>query len=372
MLVLPTPAEIVKAFSCARIVERGPKRSADRRIEASRKGKRTMSQEEWNPGRILRVSGSYWETCTLHAAVKLDLFTKIGADSLECDEIAARIEGDPRGVSMLLNALAAMHLLSKSGKKYTSTPAARSFLSRDSEQYLGFMITHHHHLVESWSRLDQAVLSGRPVRERPSSGLEEYRESFLFGMRTLAMQLAPRIVETLDLSNREHLLDLGGGPGTYAIHFCLKNPGLRATVFDLPTTRPFAEKTIRSFGLSDRIEFQAGNYLEDTLPGSYDVAWLSQVLHGEGPDGCRTLIDKAVSVLRPGGLIVVHEFILDDDSKGPLFPALFSLNMLLGTENGQAYSEGEIREMLTAAGAGEVRRLPFPGPNDSGLITGIV
>ena len=49
------------------------------------------------------------------------------------------------------------------------------------------------------------------------------------------------------------MLDLGGGPGTHAIHFCLKHPDLRATVFDLPTTRPFAEETIRKAALADRI-----------------------------------------------------------------------------------------------------------------------
>ena len=59
-------------------------------------------------------------------------------------------------------------------------------------------------------------------------------------MFNLAMNLAPVLVPKIDLSNRRHLLDLGGGPGTYAIHFCLNNPQLKATVYDLPTTRPFA------------------------------------------------------------------------------------------------------------------------------------
>jgi hypothetical protein len=329
-----------------------------------------MGGEEWNPGRILQLSGHYWETCTLHAAVKIDLFTKLGDDALASDEMAGRLGGDPRGVSMLLNALAVMGLLSRSDGKYTSTPAARTFLSTDSEQYLGHMIRHHHHLVESWARLDQAVLSGEPIREGPSFAPQPFLESFLLGMHTLAMQLAPQIVEALDLSDRSHLLDLGGGPGTYAIHFCLKNPGLTATVFDLPTTQPAAEQTIGRFGLADRIDFQSGTYLTDTLPGGYDVAWLSHILHGEGPEGCRVIIDKAVSALQPGGMIVVHEFLLDDRTGGPLFPALFSLNMLLGTANGQAYSEKDIRDMLAGAGVREIRRLPFRGPNDSGLIVG--
>ena len=329
-----------------------------------------MGPEEWNPGRLLQVSGSYWETCTLHAAVKVDLFTLLGDDSLDGEEIAGRPEGDLRGVSMLLNALTVMGLLSRSDGKYTNTPAARSFLSRDSARYLGHMIRHHHHLVESWARLDQAVLSGEPIRERPTFAPEEFLESFLLGMHTLAMQLAPNVVEAVDLSGRNRLLDLGGGPGTYAIHFCLKNPGLTATVFDLPTSQPTAEKTIDGFGLADRVDFQSGTYLADTLPGGYDVAWLSHILHGEGPEGCRVIIDKAVSALQPGGMIVVHEFVLDDRSGGPLFPALFSLNMLLSTASGQAHSEKEIRDMLAGAGVRKIRRLPFRGPNDSGLLTG--
>ena len=329
-----------------------------------------MGSDEWNPGRLLEISGSYWQTCALHAAVKLDVFTKLGSDALESTEIAESLGGDQRGVSMLLDALAAMRLLAKADGKYSNTPEAQAFLSKDSEQYIGFMIMHHHHLVESWSRLDGAVLSGKPIPGGASFEMEAFLQSFLMGMHTLARQLAPMVSEALDLSHRHRLLDLGGGPGTYAMHFCTKNPGLRATVFDLPTTRPFAEETIEKAGLADRIDFLAGSYLEDTIPGAYDVAWLSQILHGEGPDNCRLIIEKAVSALEPGGMIVVHEFLLEDSRDGPLFPALFSLNMLLATTGGQAYAEGEIIEMLAGAGVKEIRRLPFRGPNDSGLIVG--
>ena len=192
------------------------------------------------------------------------------------------------------------------------------------------------------------------------------------GMFNMAMNLAPRIVPEIDLSGRKHLLDLGGGPGTYAIHFCLKNPGLRATVYDLPTTRSFAEKTITRFGLSDRIDFQEGDYLEGTIQGTFDVVWLSHILHGEGPEDCQRMIGKAVSRLTSGGLILIHEFILNDEMDGPVFPAIFSLNMLLGTEKGQSYSDRQIREMLAQAGVREIRRIPVQTPNDSGIIQGRV
>jgi cyclopropane fatty-acyl-phospholipid synthase-like methyltransferase len=187
-----------------------------------------------------------------------------------------------------------------------------------------------------------------------------------------ASGLAPRITGEIDLSARRHLLDLGGGPGTYAIHFCQANPGLRATVFDLPTTEPYARRTIQRFGLSSRIDFRPGDYLHEAVPGTYDAAWLSQILHSMGPEHCRTVLQKAVSVLQPGGLILVHDFLLNDPHDGPLFPALFALNMLVNTEEGRSYSEAEVRDMLTQAGVRDIRRLPFRGPTDSGILSGTV
>jgi cyclopropane fatty-acyl-phospholipid synthase-like methyltransferase len=192
------------------------------------------------------------------------------------------------------------------------------------------------------------------------------------GMFNLAMNLAPVLVPKVDLSGRRHLLDLGGGPGTYAIHFCLANPLLKATVYDLPTTRPFAEKTIAKFKLQDRIAFRDVDYLAEEIEGTYDVVWLSQILHGEGSEDCRKIIRKAVSVLEPGGMILIHDFILNNSMDNPLFPALFSLNMLLGTPSGQSYSEAQIRDMLSDAGVRKIRRIFFESPNDSGIITGIV
>ena len=331
-----------------------------------------MTLEELNPEKILKLSGGYWETCTLHAGVKLDVFTIIGKDHLKGEDVADKLDGDKRGVKMLLNALSAMDILVKKEDIYSNAPLSLTFLSKDSSRYIGHIILHHHNLIESWSRLDVAVRSGRSVRHRATHTDEEQRENFLMGMFNLAMNLAPVLAPKVDLFDRRHLLDLGGGPGTYAIHFCMNNPRLKATVYDLPTTRPFAEKTIAKFYLQDRIDFKQVDYLEEEIEGIYDVTWLSHILHGEGPEECRKIIGKAVSALEPGGMILIHDFILNDSMDGPLFPALFSLNMFLGTPSGRSYSEKQIEDMLSDAGVKEIRRIFFESPNDSGIITGIV
>jgi hypothetical protein len=142
-------------------------------------------------------------------------------------------------------------------------------------------------------------------------------------------------------------------------------------VIDLPTTRPFAEKTIRNMGMDDRVAFISGDYLQDHLPGGYDAVWMSHILHGESAQDCLQIIEKAFGCLNPGGVVVIHEFILDDTLDRPLFPALFSLNMLLGTDGGRAYSQAQLAGMLETAGFVDVYRLAFTGPNDSGLVRGV-
>jgi len=328
-----------------------------------------MNRQAWGPGELLETSGGYLKSCTLHAAVKLDLFSRLGDASLQTEEIADLVHGSVRGVGMLLDALSAMGLLVKAGGRYSASEAARTWLAKGSDSCLGHILLHHHHLVDSWGRLDEAVLSGRPVG-RPSVSSETWRESFLMGMFNMAMAAAPRVVTALDLSPRRRLLDLGGGPGTYAIHFCQANPRLRASVFDLPATRPFAERTIDRFQMRERVEFVPGDYHTDPIPGRFDVAWLSHILHAEGPEESLGIIRKAVSALEPGGMVAIHECLLDETGDGPLFPALFALNMLLGTPAGQAYSGRELSAMLREAGAIRCRRLPLEMPNDSGIVVG--
>jgi SAM-dependent methyltransferase len=330
-----------------------------------------MDKKEWDQRALIKLSGAYWEVCTLHAGVVLDVFTQIGDMNLSAEQLAEKIGADSRAAAMLLDALTAMGLLIKGSGSYRNTDYALRYLSRSSDQYAGFIIQHHHHLMASWQRLSEAVMTGKPVRKRAAFDDPSVRESFLMGMFNMAMTVAPEIAARIDLTGRRRLLDLGGGPGTYAIHFCRHNPGLSAVVFDLPASRSIAESTIERFSLKDRITFTGGDYIRAGLPQGFDVVWLSQILHSEGPEACRLIIKKAIAALEPGGLIGIHEFILNDDESGPLFPSLFSLNMLLGTPSGRAYPEQALKSMLLESGAGAIQRIPLDSQCDSGVIIGI-
>ena len=278
----------------------------------------------------MEVSGGYWQTCALHAGVRLDLFTLLDNGPATAEKLAKEANADKRALEMLLNALCAMDLITKNRDNYANSGAGSQFLSRASDQYMGHIISHHHFLMPSWAHLKEAVRSGKPVRKGAVTATDEQREAFLMGMYDNARLLAHQVVEHVDLSGKKRLLDLGGGPGTYAIHFCRKNPNLTARVFDLPGTKPFAEKTIRQYGMEKRIEFVPGNFNEDPIQGRFDVVWASHIFHGESHEDCRNIVQKAAGRLTPGGTFYLHEFIMNDSMDGPLFPALFALNMLFG------------------------------------------
>lgn len=321
---------------------------------------------------LLQLSSSYWNTCTLHAGVKLDLFTLLAEAPMTVPELARSVKASERGLAMLLHALVAMELLEKEEDRFSATDVSAEYLSKASPAYMGHIIMHHHFLMEGWSKLDQAVKTGAPVRRRSShdaDGVE--RESFLLGMFNLASMLAPRLASEIDLSGRRRLLDLAGGPGTYAIYFCQQNPELTAVIYDLSTTRPFAEQTVAEFGLTERIAFVTGDIVADRIGTGFDVVWISHLLHSEGLETCAAILAKAAAALNEGGLLLIQEFILDDSREAPLLPALFSLNMLIGTPAGQSYTQGELCDLMTRAGLREVKRLTIPLPNGAGIMAGI-
>lgn len=320
---------------------------------------------QWNVGSLIGISSAYWRGCALQAAVRLEVFTIIGNRQKSLGAIARAIGSDSRGTEFLLNGLSGMKLLEKSDDCYRNAPEVYELLSKDSKRYIGHIILHHHHLLDGWAQLDVAVRNGAPVVKR-SYGDEAERESFLMGMFNLATGTAPVIADAIDLKGKKRLLDLGGGPGTFAIHFCLANPDLKAVVFDRSTTEPFMRKTVASFELSGRVDFLAGDFNQDKIGDEpFDVAWLSHVLHSNGPAECENLIRKVYDVLDPEGLILIHDFILEDSKDKPEFGTLFSLNMLINNPNGRSYSAAEITRMLEKAGFSNFTMIDPQTPNES-------
>jgi SAM-dependent methyltransferase len=181
---------------------------------------------------------------------------------------------------------------------------------------------------------------------------EERLRAFILGMADMARRGTAALWDATDLSGLAHLVDVGGGPGELALAALERFPGLSATVFDLPEVLPIAREYASKRAVGDRIRFVAGDALRDDIPAC-DVALVSSLLHSYGPDGVTRIARNVAAGVKPGGLILIREFMWDDEvHSGPLTAALFAVNMLSGTPEGRCWTAAELQETFGKAGFG--------------------
>ena len=184
-----------------------------------------------------------------------------------------------------------------------------------------------------------------------------------FTMISEGIDTAKEMAGKIDLSGRKKLLDIGGGSGAYSITLTQKYPDLHAVIYELPNVAKVAEGYIKE-AHANRVKTMDGDFHTDDLPAGYDTALISQILHSYSPETCRTIIAKAYNTLSDGGLLIINEFLLDDDKAGPEYAALFSLNMLLESRGkGSSYTFAEISNWLTEAGFKNIEKVSLAGPH---------
>jgi predicted O-methyltransferase YrrM len=193
--------------------------------------------------------------------------------------------------------------------------------------------------------------------------------AFIAAMDRNAKERAGAVIKAVGTDGIQHMLDLGGGSGAYSIAFARAIPGLNSEILDLGEVVPITQENIRKAGLADRIATRVGDMLRDPLGKNYDLILVSAICHMFSPEENRELLQRAHNALAPNGKVVVQDFILEPTKTAPRFAALFSLNMLVGTQAGSSYSEPEYASWLRDAGFSDVRRVRLPGP--AGLMIGV-
>ncbi|MBI2087302.1 MAG: hypothetical protein HYT78_01010 [Deltaproteobacteria bacterium] len=322
---------------------------------------------------LVRLAGGYLEARAIQVAVSLGVFDALQERSRDAPAVAQAIGADLRGTEPLLNALTALGLLEKRDLFFSLAPVASAYLVKSSPKYLGGMILFDASLWDCWGALEQAVRTGKPVRPPDMYQSDtETTERFIYAMHSLVQARGDGqiLIDAMDFSGVTELLDIGSGPGTYPISLCRKFPKLKATIFDLPGTIKVTERFVRETGLADRIRLVAGDYRRDAIPGSYQLVFLSNIIHGECAEENERLMCKAYACLEPRGRVVIKDHILDDSLSHPPVGATFSLLMLLTTEGGRCYSFNEVRGWLGNAGFKRVTQIPLPHPLTSSLVVG--
>ncbi len=319
---------------------------------------------------------AFQDSAILLVANHLGLLADLAAGPRTAAGLAAARGLDARATETLLLALVGPGVLEQPEPGvFALVPAFAPFLDPAGEHSLASILDHNHHLLTRWAHLAEVVRTGEPAPRRTDTG--DHRDpaelrAFICGMKDISRRSSEEVADALpELGDARHLLDLGGGPGTAAITFCRRWPGLRAVVLDLPEVVPIAAEEIATAGLADRVTTLGGDYHADPLRADgarpYDAVYVANIIHSLAPAATADLLRRAVAELAPGGLVVVKDFFLDDSRTAPAFGARFAVNMLVGTAGGKSYTWSETEGLLGDVGLTDPRRHRVA--THSGLVT---
>lgn len=315
---------------------------------------------------LMELIRGYQPSRILLTAVELDLFTAVArAEPATARRVAEALAADLRATEILLNALAALELLTKREGAFAIAPLARQFLIAGAEDDSRAALRHNLSLWKTWSTLTDCVRVGHTLTasEMRDRG-DDWTVPFIAAMHHYATLRAPLVVKAVGSEGVNRLLDVGGGSGAYSIAFAQANPLLRAEVFDLATVTPIAERHIAAAGLMDRVRTRVGDLRIDPFGSGYDLVLISAICHMLGPDQNRDLLRRAFRALTPGGRVAIQDHVMEPDGTAPRSGAFFAVNMLVGTEQGGCYSGPEYTAWLEEAGFASVRHVSLPGPSD--------
>ncbi len=321
---------------------------------------------------ITDILRGFQPTCVLMTANELNLFDAIAESPASAEQVASRLNLSLKGTERLLNALASMGIVDKTDHLYKLNEEWQPFVTRSGERSMKQWISLVSGHLETWAQLAEFVRKGEPLKsimEMLGTDPDSMR-AFIDAMHNKGLKAAWMIARECPVGEAKHLLDVGGGPGTYALEWCKLYPHLTATIFDILPVTKVAHDYIQKYGLQDRVKTQAGDFNTDSLGEGYDLILLANVLHMYDEAQAQQLVQKAAKALDSGGRLIINGLCTDETQTAPLMDVMFDLNMGMNTPGGRAHPVPQLIQWLEDAGLSDTRhcRIEAMPP---GVITGI-
>lgn len=275
------------------------------------------------------------------AAVQIGLFEEIKSNPCTLEELATNTNSDSRALWTVVEALIALNYLQYQGEKIILTQEAFNiFYNPHYQEFKGFSFMHTYNLIKSWIQLPDVMQSGKPVAQKDEN---QHTKHFIKAMSHVAQQSAPAIVDYClkDLPKKPKVLDVGGGPLTYALAFVDK--GASVTVLDLPEVIDMMQPELDP---ELPIQMVKGDFTQGLPSGPYDLIYLGNVCHIYGEQENRKLFQDAAAELEAGGQIIINDMIRGTGVR----PAIFAVNMLINTKSGGTWTFEQYKSWLNDAG----------------------
>jgi predicted O-methyltransferase YrrM len=174
-----------------------------------------------------------------------------------------------------------------------------------------------------------------------------------------SLATAKMLCKKVDFSGMKSLLDIGGGSGAFSIMICRQNPEMNARILEFPEVCNTGEKFVATeeTEVGSRVKYVRGSCLDawpEELGEQHDAVLISYVSESVPHEAVPMMYKRAFGKLRPGGMLIVHSFMVDDTLDGPLLGALWSLQHVAVNADGLGLHPANVTELMTKAGFKDV------------------
>jgi len=329
----------------------------------------SQAPSQVTPQHLMQTVWSFVQPLALDAAIQNHVFDVLDVGPKTLEEVSHATGAPVRGLAAVMNLLVGIQFLAKTTDgRYSLTPESSAFLVSTKPGYHGgFVHQIVSGLISDFLPLAEIVRTGKPAESTVDSPhAAEFFEELVGNILPIAYPGARVVADVLGVSRAVQpvsVLDIGAGSGVWGIALAQTSPQVRVTAVDLPGVLPVTRKIAQQFGVAGQFTCAGKDIFQDDLGSGYAVATLGHILHMASPDRNRFLLKNIFGALVPGGTLVIGEFIVNEDRTGPVEPLAFAVNMLVHTEQGNAYTLGEIRSWLQEAGFVNIRTLAAPAPS---------
>lgn len=319
------------------------------------------------PDKIMQIITGGWATSILGAAARHGIFNALEGNPARTEEVAKRTDISVRGAQALLDGLAGLGLLTLSEGRYQNSPEASQFLVKGKPSYLGGMAEVFLEDFSTWQHMPDAVKTGMPVASNTTDVADNpFWHMLVPAIAALSFPVAQMAAEKLGIAKAGAVswLDVGGGSGVWSAVWLGTNKQATGVQLDWPGVNKISRGFVANFGVADRYQTIDGDFhVADFGSAKYDFAVYAHIAHQETPADNLAVFRKFRKAIKPGGKLVVNDFVLADDRTGHPFAMMFASQMLVATKGGFTYRQSDYRQWLGEAGFQSVEIVPTPTPS---------
>lgn len=315
------------------------------------------------PPTLTALAAGHWVSRAIHVAARLCFADLLADGPLDASILAQRTGAHPDAVFRLLRALAAVGVFSQQdGSRFGLTSLGEMLRSNvPGSLYDYVMMLGSAESWQAWQHMEHAVMTGTPAFDHAfGMPIFEYfaknpalGRTFDKAMRSRSAADHDAVIAAYDFSRAGHIVDVGGGEGTFLAAVLKSAPRAKGTLFERPQAAAAARAVVAASEAAGRVDIVAGDFFS-AVPAGADLYLIKQVVHDWNDEQAVSILANCRKAMSATSRLLILEMLIGAEDT-PVFANMLDLMMLVST-GGRERTLAEYRQLASKAGL-EVRRV---------------